>query len=399
MKLIIVKSLEQLPFLNVGGENKITFPIPDANTPLLPTPFGRTRLLLGKVEQKRLVTGNTSPEHIPFEHKDSHHPKWAFPLLRDTLADFIERIGLPASTPFRIASTSLRYLSQHFLLYSGHDASYRTALTMKLPDSAIVGTTVSLAISHNSKAQLTEGIILCSSHEHLAQLTRTILLARNLTTHPLAIPILVMGWYTRVLNRKIESTWHETFKLETDSGQSGILLARNGSVITTTGNPNPSLLQPEQPPRRGTQSQLEINQRSVGLSQLACGWGHYAKVTVSLLADIEASFAHYDPDTHPDGALKEQTRALKERLRFLQQDAANLLAIAGYQRGRLELQNNAVNNQLALNLGTMMKYLAMLNLLFLPAACISVCFTPPFPFLPKVPSEELWLISSGRWWG
>ena len=396
-------TFDQLPCPDVGKHSgwKIRYPTCTKATPLLPTPFGRVRLLLGKVEQQRHVTGNTSPENIPFEHKDTDQPKWAFPLRRDTLDHFVERVQLPAATLHRLASTPLRYLSQHFLVYPSGGGD-RTSVTMKLPDSAIVGTTLSLAISYDRQEQLTEGIILCSSQEHLAQLTRVILLARDLAAHPLAIPILVMGWYMRVLWQKIKSTWTETFKLETDSRQSGILLAKDGSLVTpitgTPGNPNPMPETQALHVVRGTQSQLEINQRSVGLSQLACGWEHYARVAVSLIGDISAAFSS-SPFTDPDrvqGSDPERDRVmglqihiLKERIRVLEQDARDLLSITGYQRNRLELQNNAVNNQLALNLGTTMKFLAVLNLLFLPAACISVRFSPsPLPFQVSFPQSS-----------
>lgn len=82
-----------------------------------------------------------------------------------------------------------------------------------------------------------------------------------------------------------------------------------------------------------------MNQRSVGLFQLACGWEYYAETGVVLLSLIAEAMGPCTGSTHVQ---QEQGRVLNERVRLLVQGAAGLLPLAGYQRERLGLQNTAV---------------------------------------------------------
>ena len=96
---------------------------------------------------------------------------------------------------------------------------------MRLPDSVVVGTTVSMALSHCKKANVTEGILLCSSESDFAKIATTILSTRSLAAHPAALGTIVCGFLADVLDYKIETSWAETYVLKTASGQSGLLLA------------------------------------------------------------------------------------------------------------------------------------------------------------------------------
>jgi hypothetical protein len=89
---------------------------------------------------------------------------------------------------------------------------------MRLPDSVVVGTTVSMALSHCEKANVTEGILLCSSESDLAKIATTILSARSLAAHPAALGAIICGFLADVLDYKIETSWAETYVLEKARG-------------------------------------------------------------------------------------------------------------------------------------------------------------------------------------
>ncbi|KAK4224541.1 hypothetical protein QBC38DRAFT_458228 [Podospora fimiseda] len=79
-----------------------------------------------------------------------------------------------------------------------------------------------------------------------------------------------------------------------------------------------------------------------------------------------------------------QNNALKHRIEFLIQETAGMRQRARYLRERLELQNTAVNNFMVLELArlarretSVMKWLAVLGLVFLPSACIAEIITLP----------------------
>lgn len=82
----------------------------------------------------------------------------------------------------------------------------KQGITMKLPDSTILGTSFALTLSHDSENNFTEGIVLCNSDTELENLASTILLARDLAAHPLAIPVLFMDRFQRLINEKLEDT-------------------------------------------------------------------------------------------------------------------------------------------------------------------------------------------------
>ena len=231
---------------------------------------------------------------------------------------------------------------------------------MKLPDSAIVGITLSISLSHCPATNTTQGLILCSSKPYLSQIASTILSARTLAAHPAAIPVMACDLFVQILDEKIDATWTETYKLETDSGQSGIVLAYDGTVVTrvnhpTPANPNPTHLTEEfeLPPvatplavaDQEREAQLALNTRSMGLAQLTLAWEYYTNVTVHLLEMIE-TFLQGGTTTSSDALIsavqEEQLFALKEKVTFLSQLAAGSALRARLQRGRLELQNTAV---------------------------------------------------------
>jgi len=224
---------------------------------------------------------------------------------------------------------------------------------MRLPDSVIVGTSFSVSLSHCHETNTVESLILCNSQKNTKnyskQLVQSIDAARPLCGHPAAIPLFILGLFADILDEKIEATWMETFKLETESGQTGILLAADGTRITT-GN---HLEQPTQTndmahtngpkpvPSQDREAQLELNQISIGLAQLALTWETYSQVVVALLGHVQ-EFLKSPLCNDGTGVQQDQTFALKERVISLNQRAAGLVRRARYLRARLELQNTAV---------------------------------------------------------
>ncbi|KAK3368700.1 hypothetical protein B0H63DRAFT_535171 [Podospora didyma] len=430
---------------------------------------GRVRIIGGKCTQQRTVRCNKcrQPGHwegecchkgpepmiIPFQHETDAY-SWAFPFeSEEALKSLCGILQLPDASPARLASTHVTYLSSHFQVqrYPSGEAGQqekkpppRIGVTMKLPDSVLVGTTASLALSHCEESNITEGILLCSSEDDLDRLLKSILSAAHLAASPTVIPVILYQYFQDALEQKIEDTWQETFKLETDSGQSGILLFRDGKVVTT-GNPHMGMqtaTEPQPPesqlpppatasvtPQRqpiplmsllsslkrkrtttnGTppmkvakpppsrEDQAALNQRSIGLAQLALAWENYTQVAVLGISQVDKflrSLPSADKGTKisPIQEIQAaQLSAVTQKVDFLTQRAACLQTRARYLRGRLELQKNAVSNYLALELGqisksiavaswmegTAMKYLAILGLVFLPAACIAAIFTVP----------------------
>lgn len=284
---------------------------------------------------------------------------------------------------------------------------------MRLPDSALLGTKASLALSHCSKSNVTEGILLCSSDRDLRKMTESILwVGRHLGSHPAAVPSIICEMLADALDYKIEATWLETYQLETDSGQSGILLGAPVVVSEHGTALSPLLAQPPQHQNR----QLALNQRAVGLAQLALSWVTYTEVLAQLVGHVEeflscegimlAATPRATPAAINDGkdninrknCIKdEQHLAVKQQISFVSQRAACLCRRAQYLRCRLEVQSTAVNNHLSLRLaenarsiaiascmeGTAMKYLAVLGLIFVPAACIAVSILSIMPYLPQ----------------
>jgi hypothetical protein len=212
---------------------------------------------------------------------------------------------------------------------------------MRLPDSVILGTTVSLALSHCEERNVTEGILLCSSESDLRKIAETVLWARPLAAHPVALPAIICGFLADVLDYRVETTWEETYQLETASGQSGLLLGSHGGVLTSA-TPAPDRSQTRRQER-------SLSRRSIGLAQLALAWETYTQ-TLADLTQLVDQFLHSDAAsqsrTKSAGALigDEPHQALQHEVDYLSQRAASLMLRARYLRGRLELQNTAVNS-------------------------------------------------------
>ncbi|KAK3369643.1 hypothetical protein B0T24DRAFT_596359 [Lasiosphaeria ovina] len=436
-----------------------------------PPPTGRVRIVAAKCLQLRTCTneGGPLPVFIPFRHQTG---TWVFPFESEAhLQRLWTAMQLPPGAAARIASTPAMYLTTHFQVYypppgtpGGKTAASppdRLGITLKLPDSAIVGTTASLALSHCHATNTTEALVLCSSDADLDAMLRAVLLAADVAAHPAAVPAIVYSYFRDALEQKIEDTWQETFELETDGGQSGILLARDGSVVTT-GNPLLSASRPpvaaarrdEEEESRGSsiprilmprvqlsgrgktqpaagvplkmlspaastaptgtaaqslaavrarrpKDQAALNQRSIGLAQLALGWENYTQAAVLGIDQVSRFVAEHArtlaASAATTSAQEQQHAAVTEQLRYLAQKAACVNLRSHYLRGRLQVQKDEVNTHRALQLannsksiavaswmeGTAMKYLAVLGLVFLPAACIAAIFTVPDEFLSQ----------------
>ena len=205
---------------------------------------------------------------------------------------------------------------------------------MRLPDSVVLGTTVSVALSHCEKDNLTEGILLCSSDADLRKIAETVLRARSLAAHPAALPAIVCGLLADVLDYKIETAWAATYRLETDGGQSGLLLKGKASVVAS----------------QTREQDLALNQRSIALAQLALAWETYTQ-TLADLTKLVDQFLRTKAILQPSAiGIKsaealirgEQHLALQNQVDYLSQRAAGLVQRGRYLRARLELQNTAV---------------------------------------------------------
>ena len=204
---------------------------------------------------------------------------------------------------------------------------------MRLPDSVVLGTTVSVALSHCEKDNLTEGILLCSSDADLRKIAETVLRARSLAANPAALPAIICGLLADVLDYKIETAWAATYRLETDGGQSGLLLKGNASIAS-----------------QSREKDLALNQRSIALAQLALAWETYTQ-TLADLTQLVDRFLRSNA-TSQLGAIGiksaealvrgEQHLALQNQVDYLSQRAAGLVQRGHYLRARLELQNTAV---------------------------------------------------------
>lgn len=267
---------------------------------------------------------------------------------------------------------------------------------MRLPDSVIVGTTVSMALSHCERANVTEGILLCSSESDLVKIATTILSARSIAAHPAAIGTIVCGFLADVLDYKIETSWAETYVLETASGQSGLLLAGGGGNLNTTVNvrmpesayqlmtlrlhnaaggydteanqlpvlqsgssssssqavPDATItLRTGMENLQDWEQQLALSRKSVGLAQLALAWETYSQRLVRLTKLVEkflqtktlTTMGNTDCNEDQLPVREQQRIAMQQQVDYLSQRAADLVARAGYLRGRLELQNIAVS--------------------------------------------------------
>ncbi|KAK3315677.1 hypothetical protein B0H66DRAFT_628903 [Apodospora peruviana] len=336
--------------------------IDDARTLVMPD--GRLRVALVQCDQGRHVLQSESFK-FPLRHQTAS-PYCAFPLLEKTLEGLVDIMQLPAATGSRIVCTPVNYLSHHFQIYRPRGVHrQRLGITMKLPDSSVVvGTTMALSLSHCYETNVTEALVLYSCESYLQKITHLILSMKPLIAQPAALPVMMAGLYADVLNRRIEDTWQETFELETASGQSGIILASDGTVVTT-GNPIQAAGRTEDVEMNsvnyngaGSQTngkkgdrakQLELIERSIGWAQLALGWQNYTQVLSDLLGHITQFIE--DDESQPllssrSAAVslvqEEQRFALLEQVDFLSQRAAGLVIQAQYLRGRLELQNTAV---------------------------------------------------------
>ena len=205
---------------------------------------------------------------------------------------------------------------------------------MRLPDSVVLGTTVSVALSHCEKDNLTEGILLCSSDGDLRKIAETVLRARSLAAHPAALPAIVCGLLADVLDYKIETAWAATYRLETDGGQSGLLLKGKASVVAS----------------QTREQDLALNQRSIALAQLALAWETYTQTLADLTKLVDQFLRTKATSQSSDVGIKsaeglirgEQHLALQNQVDYLSQRAAGLVQRGRYLRARLELQNTAV---------------------------------------------------------
>jgi hypothetical protein len=267
---------------------------------------------------------------------------------------------------------------------------------MRLPDSVILGTTVSMALSHCSEANVTEGILLCTSEADLVKIADTILEARSLAAHPAALATIVCKFLADMLNYKIEATWRETYLLETASGQTGIVLVSSTDVNVRVPEAalqmirrrsssahmhdieadrfrrsrNGQSTEPACPGSENPQNweqQLALRQRSVGLAQLALAWQMYSQ-TLHRLTELVHRFLESEGlskdlvESDAETAVgKEQHMALQQEMDYLSQRAVEVVARAEYLRGRLDLQNTAVSVVSSLNpRSTILRYLLTL---------------------------------------
>jgi hypothetical protein len=204
---------------------------------------------------------------------------------------------------------------------------------MRLPDSVVLGTTVSIALSHCGKDNLTEGILLCSSDADLRKIAETVLRARSLAAHPAALPVVICGLLADVLDYKIETAWAATYRLETDGGQSGLLLKGNASLAS-----------------QNREQDLALNQRSIALAQLALAWETYTQTLADLTQLVDqflrckatSQWSAIGTESAEALVRGEQQLGLQNQVDYLSQRAAGLVQRGHYLRARLELQNTAV---------------------------------------------------------
>jgi hypothetical protein len=98
------------------------------------------------------------------------------------------------------------------------------------------------------------------------------------------------------------------------------------------------------------EQQLALSRKSVGLAQLALAWETYSQTFVKLTKLVEQFLQRKtlmtteNTDRNEELPVREQQRiAMQQQVDYLSQRAADLVARAGYLRGRLELQNTAVS--------------------------------------------------------
>ncbi|KAK4164294.1 hypothetical protein QBC43DRAFT_317917 [Cladorrhinum sp. PSN259] len=398
-------SLQPLPSLYLDG-NAVE---PDQQ-------FGRVRLVLAKCTQYRHTTYTEADSNKSAVYHTMAPQACTSQIPLTILNAIVEQFKLPAATAARIISRKSNYGSAHFQTHPLNlnvrcpcnlpDCQGRQGITLKLPDSAVVGTAVALSLSHCSKTNTTEGILLCSSEDDLNAITETIIHALPLIAHPAALPTIICGLYAELLDQQMEMTWQETFRLETESKQSGLLLLTTEPGRTvTTGNPhnNPGLNEGDANYpldqqdlftilwRRifsrsygadsrggpGKRTRLALNQWSIKLAQLALAWEKYTPDVAVLAEGIEEFLRKQHVEKDGTDVQQAQRNALMHRVEFLRQDAEGRVQRAKYMRGRLELQNAAVNNYMGLEVARAMKYLTLLGLVFLPSACIAEMVSVP----------------------
>ena len=226
---------------------------------------------------------------------------------------------------------------------------------------------------------MTEGILLCSSESDLVKIATTILSARSLAAHPAALGTIVCGFLADVLDYKIETSWAETYVLETASGQSGLLLAGGNLNNTTTatvsvrppesayqlmtlrlhnaaGGPDteanelPVLqsgtcsqavpdatitLQTGMENPQDWEQQLALSRKSVGLAQLALAWETYSQTLVRLTKLVEQfllqtktlmTAENTDCNEEQLPVRERQRIAVQQQVDYLSQRAADLVA-------------------------------------------------------------------------
>ena len=99
-----------------------------------------------------------------------------------------------------------------------------SVITMKLPESNLVGMDASISISHMVSDRSTNAFLLCRHWHQALYISEIVISHAAALTHPAALPSILCNLYQSVLLRRISSTWGDVFKVELKGGRSGITL-------------------------------------------------------------------------------------------------------------------------------------------------------------------------------
>lgn len=156
---------------------------------------------------------------------------------------------------------------------------------MRRHNRALRGMDLALSLSYDITTGIICGVLLGCDMDQQTFIRQQLQSLRDMTRHPLLLPVLLAGQQQVLLHEETEVLWHDLLRVEAASGQTGVVVV-SGDEHTPGGLGRQKVRVAAKRERTNNQiTTKQITNKVLGVVQLASSWESHIK---ALAQDIKA---------------------------------------------------------------------------------------------------------------
>ena len=199
---------------------------------------------------------------------------------------------------------------------------------MRRPNLGILPIDIAVSLVHNPNTGTTQGVLLGCSNDQVLYIRKQLTQLASLANHPALIPTLVSSYFCSLLETSISELWDELVTIEDKSGQTGI------QVYDSSGPW----------PESEDKDYTVITKEALGVVQIAMARQSSVDTLIQSIDSIQECLKYIDSATPLENkdAVHTMSSIIEERLRFVTENAKELLSRTQFIKERTQAQIAAV---------------------------------------------------------